>query len=97
MSKILLLYSYKKYYNRIISKLSTFEAYQALITPQGNNPAQYQGFIRQNINFDYEDGISAQIVINISNTDPYYAKMDQPDYCVVEESNKVGDDIVKKL
>ena len=97
MSKILLLYSYKKYYNRIISKLSTFEAYQALITPQGDNPAQYQGFIRQNINFDYEDGISAQLIINISNTDPYYAKMDQTDYCVVEESNKVGNDIVKKL
>ena len=97
MSKLLLLYSYKKYYNRIISRLETFQDYVDLITPGENTPAAFRGFVRDNVNFDYQDGISAYHVINIKKEDPYYAKMEQPDYCVLEESNKNGDDIVKKI
>lgn len=98
MSKLLILYNYNKYYNRIVKKLATFNDYLALITPANSEtPAAYHGFVRDNLNFDYQDGVHASHVINISKTDPTYAKVDQPDYCVLEESYTEGTDVVKKV
>ena len=90
MSRLLILYNYNKYYNRIIKRLATFNDYLALITPGENTPAQYRGFIRENMNFDYQDGVYAQHVINIAGTDPQYAKIEHPDYCILEESYTEG-------
>lgn len=94
MSKLLILYNYNKYYNRIVKKLATFADYQALTT---STPPQYRGLIRENMNFDYQDGVHARHVINISNNDPGFAKVESPDYCVLEESYKEGNTTVTKL
>ena len=91
MSKLLILYNYNKYYNRIIKRLETFNDYLALITPGENTPAAYKGFVREKMNFDYQDGVYAQHVINIKNSDPQWAKSEHPDYCVLEESWTTGE------
>ena len=98
MSKIIVLYNYSKYYNRIEKKLPTFEAYQALITPADENtPAQLKGFVRTKVNFDYEDGVHASLVINIAKNEDLIYKVDQPDYLVLETEYKEGQTTVKQL
>lgn len=96
MSRILVLYNFNKYYNRIIRNLGGFEAYLALITPGENTPAPFRGFLRENTNFYYEDGVYAKHVFNISNNEPQFAKVEHPDYLVAEESwtEGEGDDAV---
>ena len=96
MSRLIVLYNYNKYYNRIIKKKSSFQEYLNLITPQGDNPAEYRGFIRENMNFDYQDGVYAQHVININKNDPEYMKIEHPDYCVLEQTytQGTGDDAI---
>lgn len=91
MSKLLILYNYNKYYNRIIKRKSSFQEYKDLITPVGDTPAAFKGFIRENMNFDYQDGVYAQHVINISKADPQYAKIEHPDYCILEETYVQGE------
>lgn len=91
MSKLVVLYNYNKYYNRIIKRKSTFQEYVDLITPVGDTPAEYRGFIRENLNFDYQDGVYAMHVINILKADPQYAKIEHPDYCVLEETYVQGE------
>lgn len=91
MSRILVLYNFNKYYNRIIRNLGGFEAYLALITPGENTPAPFRGFLRENINFYYEDGVYAKHVFNISNDEPQFAKVEHPDYLVAEESWTEGE------
>ena len=91
MSRLIILYNYNKYYNRIIKRKSSFQEYLNLITPVGDNPAAYRGFIRENMNFDYQDGVYAQHVINIKKDDPQYAKIEHPDYCVLEETYVQGE------
>ena len=92
MSRLIVLYNYNKYYNRIIKRKSSFQDYVNLITaPNENTPAQYKGFIRENMNFDYQDGVYAQHVINIKETDPDYCKIEHPDYCVLEETYVQGE------
>ena len=94
MSKIIVLYNYSKYYNRIEKKLSSFNDYLALITPVDNNtPAAYKGFTRSKVNFDYVDGVSASLVLNISKSEATTYKVDQPDYCVVETEYKEGEGV----
>lgn len=88
MSRLIVLYKFNNYYNRIIKKLDTFQQYLDLITPSGNNNAPYRGFLRQNENFDIQDGVYAKHVINIAKNEPQYAKVDQPDYLVLEQSYK---------
>ena len=90
MSRLIVLYNYNKYYNRIIKKKSSFQEYLNLITPQGDNPAEYRGFIRENMNFDYQDGVYAQHVINIAKSDAQFMKIEHPDYCVLEETFTEG-------
>lgn len=90
MSRFIVLYNYNKYYNRIIKKKSTFQEYLNLITPNGNTPAAYRGFIRENENFDTQDGVYAQHVVNIKKADPQYAKIEHPDYLVLEQSYVEG-------
>ena len=97
MSKFIVLYNYNKYYNRIIKRLDTFAAYQALITPTGNENAQFKGFLREAKNFNFADGIFTQHVINIADNEPLFAKADQPDYFVLEESFKEGNSTTTKL
>ena len=101
MSKLLLLYGYNAYNNRIIKRLSSFQEYLNLITPQGNNPAAYKGFIRENTNFDYQDGVYAKHIINIAKADPTYAKVEEPNYCILEQSYTEGSGenitVIKKL
>ena len=97
MSKILVLYNYNYYYNRKIKRLSSFQEYVNLITPVGNTPAAYNGFIRENTNFDMQDGVSARHIFNIAKTDPQYAKIDQPNYCVLEETYGEGTSATKKI
>ena len=91
MSRILVLYNFNKYYNRIIRNLGGFEAYLALITPGENTPAPFRGFLRENMNFYYEDGVYAKHVFNISNDEPQFAKVEHPDYLVAEESWTEGE------
>lgn len=91
MSKLVVLYNYNKYYNRIIKRKSTFQEYVDLITPVGDTPAAFKGFIRENLNFDYQDGVYAMHVINILNADPEFAKVEHPDYCVLEETYVQGE------
>ena len=91
MSRLIILYNYNKYYNRIIKRKYSFQEYLNLITPVGDNPAAYRGFIRENMNFDYQDGVYAQHVINIKKDDPQYAKIEHPDYCVLEETYVQGE------
>ena len=88
MSRLIVLYKFNNYYNRIIKKVDTFQQYLNLITPSGNNDAPYRGFLRQNENFDIQDGVYAKHVINIAKNEPQYAKVDQPDYLVLEQTYK---------
>lgn len=88
MSRLIVLYKFNNYYNRIIKRVDTFQQYLNLITPSGNNEAPYRGFLRQNENFDIQDGVYAKHVINIGKNEPQYAKVDQPDYLVLEQSYK---------
>ena len=98
MSKIIVLYNYNKYYNRIVKKLASFSDYQALITPvDENTPAQLKGFVRTKVNFDYEDGVHASLVINIAKNEDLVYKVDQPDYLVLETEYKEGETTVKQL
>lgn len=97
MSKLLILYDYNSYYNRIIKRLSSFQDYLNLITPVGNNPAAYKGFIRENTNFNIEDGITARHIINIKSTDPLYAKVEQPNYVVQEQTYTENNVQTKKV
>ena len=94
MSKIIVLYNYNKYYNRIVKKLATFADYQALITPiDENTPAAFNGFTRNKVNFDYQDGVYATLVLNIAKSEDLVYKVDQPDYCVVETEYKEGEGV----
>lgn len=97
MSRYIVLYNFNKYYNRKIKRLATFADYQALITPQGTNPAQYRGFVREKKNFNYADGIYAKHTINIDKNEPVFAKAEQPDYFVLEQSYKDGENTVTKV
>lgn len=98
MSKILLLYGYNKYNNRIIKKKASFADYQALITPaNANTPAQYKGLIRDNVNFDYQDGVHSILILNVKPNDPTNLKLNEPDYLVLLESIKEGSNTVTKL
>lgn len=99
MSKIILLYGYNKYNNRIVKYLPSFNDYQALITPpDANTPAAYQGLIRDNINFDYQDGVHAHLILNVFKKDPAILKLDEPDYVVLLENDiKEGENAVTKL
>ena len=98
MSKLLVLYNYNKYYNRIIKKLATYNDYKALITSVGNTPAQLLGFEITEANFYYADGVFAKHVINIDpKNDPIILQSDQPDYIVQEETFKQGETEVTKV
>ena len=98
MSKLLVLYNYNKYYNRIIKKLATYNDYKALITSVGNTPAQLLGFEITDANFYYADGVYAKHVINIDpKNDPIILQSDQPDYIVQEETFKQGETEVTKV
>ena len=98
MSKICVLYGYNAYNNRIIKKKATFADYQALITPADNEtPAQYKGFIRDKVNFDYQDGVYAKLVFNVGKKDDTVFKIDEPNYCVVEQPYIENDTTYQKL
>lgn len=97
MSKILFLYNFNSYYNRIIKRYATFSDYEALITPGENTPAAYKGFKREFMNFDFADGVYARHVINIKNNEPLTTKADQPNYVVVEQPFKEGETEVTRL
>ena len=97
MSKLLVLYNYNKYYNRIIKKFATYNEYKALITPVGNTPARLLGFEITDANFNYADGVYAKHVINIKDNDPIPLKSDQPDYIVQEETFSQGETTVTKV
>ena len=96
MSKILVLYKYNKYYNRIIKKLSLYSEYKALITPVGNTPAALNGFEFEG-NFNFSDGVYAQHIINIASTNPMVLRSEQPDYLVLQETYKEGNTERTKL
>ena len=91
MSKILVLYSYNKYYNRIIKKLNTYNEYKALITPSGNTPAALKGLEIESTNFNWEDGVFAKHVINIPRGSSSFFNYHEPDYLVLERTYKDGD------
>ena len=91
MSRFVVLYNFNKYYNRIIRNIGGFENYLALITPGENTPAPFRGFLRENVNFFYENGVYAQHVININKNEPQFAKVEHPDYLVAEESWTEGE------
>ena len=91
MSKAIILYNYNKYFNRIIKRLNTFAEYQALITSQGaNQPAAYKGLLREDFNFDHNDGINAYKVVNIADDEDTFFKTEHPDYMVIEEEYNSG-------
>lgn len=96
MSRFIVLYNYNKYYNRIIKKLSTYEEYKSLITPLGSTPAQYRGFELTGSNFSFDDGVFAKHVINTANMESFY-QIEQPDYLVLEQEYKEGQEIVKRV
>ena len=91
MSRFVVLYNFNKYYNRIIRNLGGFENYLALITPGENTPAPFRGFLRENVNFFYENGVYAEHVINIDKNEPQFEKVEHPDYLVAEESWTEGE------
>lgn len=91
MSKILVLYSYNKYYNRIIKKLNTYNEYKALITTSGNTPAALKGLEIESTNFNWEDGVFAKHVINIPQGSSSFFNYHEPDYLVLERTYKDGD------
>ena len=97
MSKFILLYNYNKYYNRIIKKLETYNEYKALITPVGSTPAQYNGLELKATNFDYQDGVFARHVINIPSGSSEFFQAENPDYLVLEQSYKYGNETITKL
>ena len=91
MSKAIILYNYNQYYNRTIFRKDTFAEYQALITPVSENtPAQYRGLLREDFNFDYNDGVHASKVLNIAKNEESFYKVNHPNYIVVEESWNEG-------
>jgi len=91
MSKILVLYSYNKYYNRIIKKLNTYNEYKALITTSGSTPAALKGLEIESTNFNWEDGVFAKHVINIPRGSSSFFNYHEPDYLVLERTYKDGD------
>ena len=97
MSKLIVLYNYNKYYNRIIKKLNSYADYKALITPLGDTPAEYRGIELTSTNFDYEDGVFAKHVINIPRGASSFFNFSEPDYLVLERSYKDGDTPVTEL
>ena len=75
MSKYLLLRGFNSYLNRVIKRYETLDEYMAAVEP-GNYS------IRENMNFNPGDGVSAQIVYNYT---PY--EMKEADYVIVADDN----------
>ena len=102
MSKAIILYNFANYYNRKIFRLGTFEDYQALITPADENtPAQYKGLLREDFNFDFNDGVVASKILNIKDNEDIFYSIQRPNYIVIETSFNAGTvedpSIVKRL